>query len=248
MIGEQKNTAEGHVVVATKVAPMVAELLTILAKMRGMEVYELLQLLIGGFISYAKSEIAVSDEFRHLYESLKFDVAWNMAYNFASPTAQQDIAQMILILQQKGKTGFGLTMIDKPFMDSSTMTTSLPLIAERILELTLGSTDYMRLRRMAIDHHAQSHLDMIRKMIAEQSDMDIKESNQEEMPGYGQYHDFGRAIKYGQRTKRVKHRTPDMYIEQGVINFGEEDRQLANEEVNDSMKHESETTEEHDDE
>ena len=44
MIGEQKTKDEGYVSVATKVPAHVAELLTILARMRGMEVYELLQL------------------------------------------------------------------------------------------------------------------------------------------------------------------------------------------------------------
>ena len=38
------------------------------------------------------------------------------------------------------------------------------------------------------------------------------------MPGYGNYHDFGKAIEYGQRTKRVKHQSPDLYI-QNELNF-----------------------------
>ena len=34
-------------------------------------------------------------------------------------------------------------------------------------------------------------------------------SDAAEMPGYGEHHDYGRAIEYGQKHKRVPHRTPD---------------------------------------
>ena len=62
MIGNQKQRDDGYISVATKVPPQVSELLNILANSRGMEVYELLQLLIHGFISYAKAEQSVPEE------------------------------------------------------------------------------------------------------------------------------------------------------------------------------------------
>lgn len=51
----KQKTDEGYISIATKVPIWVADLLTILAKMRGMEVYELLQLLVNAFISAAKT-------------------------------------------------------------------------------------------------------------------------------------------------------------------------------------------------
>lgn len=233
MIGEQKTKDEGYVSVATKVPSHVAELLTILARMRGMEVYELLQLLVNGFISYAKAETSVPDEFRHLYDSLKFDAAWTQAYNFASPTAQQDIAQMILILQQPGKTGFGLAMIDKPFISDARMTTSIPLMVSRILELSLGFRDFVELRQMVIYHGATDPLDMIRKMIVAQGILDIEDSDRQELPGYGTYHDYGKDVQYGNKFKRVPHRTPDSVAQQQTIQWNDADREVADYEAKD---------------
>ena len=233
MIGEQKTKDEGYVSIATKVPAHVAELLTILARMRGMEVYELLQLLVNGFVSYAKAETSVPDEFRHLYESLKFDVAWNQAFNFASPTAASEIAQMVLVLQQPGKKGFGMMMIDKPFIDEATSTLSIPLIVGRVLELSLGIDDFKRLRGMVAAHQSTDPLDMIRLMLDAQEIIDIEESNRRELPGHGEHHDYGRVIEYGAKTKRKPHRTPDSIDLQQKIVFDDDDRDAADMEVQD---------------
>ena len=233
MIGEQKTKDEGYVSVATKVPAHVAELLTILARMRGMEVYELLQLLVNGFISYAKAETSVPEEFRHLYESLKFDVAWNQAFNFASPTAASEIAQMVLVLQQPGKKGFGLMMIDKPFINEATSTLSIPLIAGRVLELSLGTDDFIRLRKMIAEHQSTDPLDMIRLMLDAQEVIDIEESNRRELPGHGEHHDYGRVIEYGNKAKRIHHKSPDSIAQQQTIVFDDYDREVADYEAKD---------------
>ena len=232
MTGNQKNKDDGYVNVSTKVPPNVADLLNILAQMRGMEVYELLQLLVHGFISYAKAEQAVPDEFRHLYESLKFDAAWVKAYNFCSPTAQQDIAQMILILQQPGRKGFGMAMIDKPFMDQVTMTRSIPAIYERVSELALGTNDYIRLRRMNIAKGTKSELETVRTMLDAQEQINIEAADREELPMMGDRSENNRPYVYGQRTRQTKRRTPDgEAMRQLRIQFTDEDRQLADSEA-----------------
>ena len=233
MIEEQKTKDEGYVNVSTKVPPYVEELLKILARMRGMKVYELLQLLINGFISYAKADTTMPDEFRHLFESLKMDAAWNNAYNFASPTAQQEIEQVILVLQQRGRTGFGVTMIDKPFISEARITTSLPAIVERVLELALGFKDYVRLRKVNTELETFDPIETIRTMLDAQEIINIEQSDIEEMPSIGNYHDFGKAIEYGKRYKRVGRRTPDSVNNQQTIRFTDEDRELAESEVRD---------------
>lgn len=234
MIGEQKNKDEGYVNVSTKVPPHVAELLNILARMRGMEVYELVQLLINGFISYAKSDVlTVPDEFRHLYESLKMDSAWNQAYNFASPTAQQDIAQMVLVLQQPGRTGLGLVMIDKPFMSDATITMSVSDIFERMVELAIGRKDYIRLRKVNTNLETFDPIDTIRTMLDAQDIINIENSNASEMPGLGDYHDFGKVIEWGNRMRQHKHRTPDSIDLQQKIVFEDIDRDIADSEAKD---------------
>lgn len=231
MIGNQKNKDDGYVNVSTKVSPNVAALLEILAESRGMYVYELLQLLIHGFISYAKADQTVPDEFRHLYESLKFDAAWCNAFNFCSPTAEYDIAQMILILSQPGRSGLGMAMIDKPFMDKATMTRSINAIYERVSELSLGTKDYVRLRRMNISLRTQGMLEAVRTMIDAQEIINTESDNAEELPGLGDRAENNRPVVYGMKTKKVKRRTPDgEAMRQQRIIFTDEDAEQAEQE------------------
>ena len=51
MRDNQKNEQDGWVMLNTKVPPEVAQLFDILANQRGMKSYELLQLLVLGFIT-----------------------------------------------------------------------------------------------------------------------------------------------------------------------------------------------------
>ena len=232
-MSEQKTKDEGYVSIATKVPNHVADLLTILAKQRGMEVYELLQLLVNGFISAAKYTGPLTPDMKQLMDALKLDVAFNQAFNFSSPTATNEIAQLILVLQQPGKKGFGLMMIDKPFINEATSTLSIPLIAGRVLELSLGTDDFKRLRGMVAAHESSDPLDMIRLMLDAQEVIDIEESNRRELPGHGEHHDYGKVIEYGNKTKRIHHRTPDSVAQQQKIVFDDYDREVADYEVKD---------------
>mgnify|MGYP006932844892 CR=1 FL=1 len=222
MIGEQKNKDDGYVTIATKVPSYVADLLSILAKQRGMEVYELLQLLVNGFISAAKHEGPIDTEHRMLLESIKLDVAFNKAFNFASPTAKTEIAQMILILQQPGKKGFGLTMITKPFLDTPTVTRCLDDIVERVVEVAMKGL-YRELRQIGVTFESQSIRETLILMCDAQKIANLDQSDHDEMPGYGTFHDFGKDVVYGQKFKRVPHRTPDSVANQMSIHFDESD-------------------------
>ena len=233
MIGKQKTKDEGFVTVATKVPPHVAELLNILARMRGMEVYQLLQLLVHGFISYAKAEQDVPTDLRNLYESLKFDTTWNKAFNFANPTATNEVAQLILVLQQRDTQGhinygFGLKLISKPFMSEAHMTGSLSDIFERMCELCLGQKDYLDLRKVNMFLQSPSTLDTMRTMIDAQIIAHLDEMDKIELPGMGNYHDFGKEIEYGNIFKRKPHRTPDSLANsQQKIIFDDFDRETG---------------------
>lgn len=223
-----KYNEESYELVQTKVQKHVKQLLDILSEMRGMSTYELLQLLINGYISYAKASTEVPDEFRHLYESLKFDAAWNNAYNFASPTAQQDIAQMILVLQQPGRNGFGMMMVNKPFMSDAYQTMCMPEIVQRVLEIALGFRDFVSLRQMVVYHEASDVLDMIRKMIVAQYILDIEDSDREELPGMGNNHEWGHSMDDIQKFKRKPHRTPDSVAnQQQTIQWTDDYREIA---------------------
>ena len=231
-MSEQKTKDEGYVSIATKVPNHVADLLTILAKQRGMEVYELLQLLVNGFISAAKYTGPLTPDMKQLMDALKLDVAFNQAFNFSSPTATNEIAQLIRVLQQPGKKGFGMTMINRPFMGNVTVTRCLDDILERVIEVSMKGL-YRQLRDIGLSLQTESMRETLIVMCDAQQLVNLTEADSMEYPGYGTFNDTGRAIEYGNKHKRIHHRTPDSVAQQQRIVFDDYDREVADYEAED---------------
>ena len=225
-MSEQKTKDDGYVSIATKVPTHVAELLTILAKQRGMEVYELLQLLVNGFISAAKYTGPLTPDMKQMMDALKLDVAFNQAFNFSSPTATTEIAQLILVLQQPGKKGFGLTMINRPFMGNVTVTRCLDDILERVIEVSMKGL-YRQLRDIGVSLQTGSMRETLIVMCDAQQLVNLTEADSMEYPGYGTFNDAGRAVEYGNKHKRVHHKSPDSVAQQTHIIFDDNDRRDA---------------------
>ena len=231
MTENQKNTEEGWVMLNAKVPPHIGTLFNILARQRGMTSYELLQLLINGFITAARHEGPVTPELRLLIDSLKLDVAFSKAFNFASPTATAEIAQMILILQQPGRKGFGLMMIDRPFMGDATVTHCVDDIFERVVKLSMPGIDH-RLEWIEKEFHCTSRRETLILICEYMADYMKKEEELNEMPGFDNFHDFGKQVEYGKRYKRKPRRTPDSLANsQQRIVFDDYDREVAGDEA-----------------
>ena len=213
MIGEQKQRDDGFVTVATKVPPHIAELLNIIAASKGTDIYGLLQLFIEVIISAAKTTTHVSPKMKLLLHMLEVDAGWNNAFNFANPTAQMDIAQMILILQQhdgkRPREGFGMVMLDKPFMgDDARQTLCVDDILERVAEVSMKGL-YKELRAVGIALETESLRETLTILCEGALIEHLNEMDAAEGPQVGNFTDFGKAIEWGKRTKRKKHFTPD---------------------------------------
>ena len=249
MIGDQKQRDDGFVTVATKVPPHVAELLNIIAASKGTDIYGLLQLFIEVIISAAKTTTHVSPKMKLLLHMLEVDAGWNNAFNFANPTAQMDIAQMILILQQhdgkRPREGFGMVMIDKPFMgkapekvddidphrNNPQMTENVDYILERVTEVTMQGI-YRRLRLVGGMMKCNNLSDVLLDLIERQSKELREEDDRIQMQGEAQFSESGKRIEYGKRTKAKHHRTPDGEANrQKRIVFSDDDREAADAEV-----------------
>ena len=241
MIGDQKNKDDGWVNVGTKVQPHIADLLNIIATSRGTDIYGLMQWFIQVLIRAAKVTTDVSTDMKTLLHMLQMDANWNNAYNFASPSAQQDIAQVILVLQQydghgdrrKPRKGFGLVMIDKPMLpgENPKMTLCVDDILERVVEVSMLGL-YKQLRQIGIELDSQSIRETLTIMCGAQEMVNSTESEREEMPQMGEFHDFGRVIEWGNKRKRHRHRTPDSLANsQQMIRFTDDDRETADMEV-----------------
>lgn len=223
MTENQKNKDEGWVLLGTKVPPHIGQLFDLLAKQRGMASYELLQLLVNGFITAAKHDGPLTPELRLLIDSLKLDVAFNKAFSFANPTAQNEIAQVVLILQQPGRKGFGLMMIDRPFMGDAHTTYCVDSIIERVSEVGMGDI-YKELRQVGVELETNSVRETLVLMCDAQKIANMKAMDEQEMPGMGDFHDFGKRIEFGNKMVRKPHRTPDSIAQQKIM-FNDFDRE-----------------------
>lgn len=223
MTENQKNKEDGWVLLGTKVPPHIGQLFDLLARQRGMKSYELLQLLVNGFITVAKHDGPLTPEMRLLIDSLKLDVAFNKAFNFASPTATADIAQMVLILQQPGRKGFGLLMIDRPFFGDAAVTYCIDSIIERVSEVGMGEI-YKDLQQVGVELDTKSVRETLVLMADAQKIANLKAMDEQEMPGMGDFHDFGKRIEFGNKMVRKPHRTPDSIAQQKIM-FNDFDRE-----------------------
>ena len=229
MIGEQNSQESGMKNVSTKVPVWVAELLNLICASRGTDIYGLLKLVLEFIIETAKVSGPVPPQMQTILHMLKMDVDWNRAFAFSDPTAQIDVAQVILILQQhdgkQPRKGFGLAMIDKPFLPGETpkMTLCVDDILERVAEVSMKGL-YRDLRQVGIALQTDSLRETLTMMCDAQMLSHLNELDAEEMPGVGDFHDFGRHIEYGKKHKRKPHRTPDSVANsQQRIRFDEDD-------------------------
>ena len=113
---QQKQVQEGgHATFSVKMPQAMYDLVNILCEglQHGTNGNDLFRMFIQTFIESAKHDGPISPDMQHFLNLLKIEPGWHKAFNFADVTAQTEVAQVILILQQKGKHGFGLTMIDK---------------------------------------------------------------------------------------------------------------------------------------
>lgn len=237
MIGEQKTKDDGYVTIATKVPAHIAELLSILARQRGMEVYELLQLLINGFITAAKANGPLSPQMKMLLEVLQTDTSWKGAFSFTGLSGTTDIEQVILIMRQRdqagrAKPGFGIAMIDHPCCGGTTMTLCVDDILERVVEVSMKGL-YRQLRQIGVSLESESMRETLIMLCDAKAIEDLNEQDRLELPGYGEYHEFGKRIEFDKKYKRKHHKSPDSIDTQQRIVFDDSDREIADYEARD---------------
>ena len=213
---------EKFIPMGTKVSPWVAEVWDAICNALETDTYHLLQQFIFAMIRAANQRHSLSPQMERLINALDLDVGWQKALNLCSPNGKFSIAQMILIVEQEGKEGFGAVMLDKPFMGDCQQTECADQIFERIAEVVFRKT-YLRLRKLGNQMHVKSQRELLEKMIDEQLDILQDESDREESQGVNDYATNNKRLEYGKKTKSTHHRSPEEYIEQGVIYFDPDD-------------------------
>ena len=233
---EQKQVTEGgHATFSVKMPQAMYDLVNILCEglQHGTNGNDLFRMFIQTFIESAKHDGPISPDMQHFLNLLKIEPGWHKAFNFADVTAQTEVAQVILILQQSDKHGFGITMIDKPFMGEPTQTMCVDDILERIIKVSMPGL-YKKLEHVGHRLYCETIRETLTLLSEHMNDTLDKEEDRQEMPGYGENHDYGKAIEYGKKFKRKPHRTPDSVANsQQRIVFDDFDREVADYEAQD---------------
>lgn len=216
--------------VSVKLSPDQYVLLNAICDALGVNTYQIFQMFFYTLCKAAAPMHELSPEIRKIMTLMETDVGWANAFNMANPN-DLDVAQVVLILQQKDKRGFGAVMIDKPFMGDAHMTECTDDILERVCEVTMHGI-YRRLRLMGGQLGCNNLSDVLLTMIDAQTILELEEENRIQMNGEAQFTDSGKRIEYGKRTKAKHHRTPDgEAMRQQRIVFTDEDREAAEAEV-----------------
>ena len=233
---KQKQVQEGgHATFSVKVTQAVYDLVNILCEglEHGTNGNDLFKVFIQTFIESAKHDGPVSPEMKTFLNMLKMEPGWHKAFNFTDITARSEVAQVILILQQAGRHGFGMTMIDKPWMGEPTQTMCVDDIMERVIKVSMPGLA-KRLDAIGEKFCCTSMRETLTLLCEYMSDYLQREEDQAELPGYGEHHDYGKAIEYGKKHKRVPPRTPDSVAnQQQHIVFADYDREMADYEAKD---------------
>lgn len=198
---------EKFVVMSTKVSASAAVIWDAICQSLNTDTYHLLQMFIHTMIRACSDHHALTPEIQKILATMESDAGWQEAFNIANP-GDLKVAQLILILEQAERKGFGAVMIDKPFMDNATQTECVDEILERVCEVTMKGI-YRRLRTMGAEMQCNTLSDILLTMIDAQTTLELEEKFKAEMPCYDNRTDNGKAIAYGKKTKAKQHRTVD---------------------------------------
>ena len=115
MIGEFQKQKDGTYTVSVKLQESQVKLLNAICNTLGVNSYQIFQMFFYTLIRASAPMHELSPEIRKIMTLMESDVSWAEVFNLANPN-ELDVAQVILILQQENKRGFGAVMIDKPWM------------------------------------------------------------------------------------------------------------------------------------
>ncbi len=197
----------------TKISPSAAVVWNAVCEALETDTYHLLQQFIYAMIRGASEQHEKSPEIERLMQALDLDAGWQNAINLCAPNGKLSIAQMILIVEQEGKKGFGAVMLDKPFIGECQQTENVDRIFERLTEVIFKRT-YMKLREAGQMMKVKSQRELLETMADATILQELNEGFAREMPGMGEHAYNGRTYGgYGKKTKAKQKRTPDSVAE-----------------------------------
>ncbi len=222
---------EPYELLQTKISPQQAALLDAICNVLGVNTYQIFQMFFYVLCKASAPMHELSPEIKKIMTLMETDAGWAEAFNLANPNELR-VAQVVIILEQKDKKGFGAVMVDKPFMSDAQMTECVDDILERVTEVTMHGI-YRRLRLMGATLDCKNLSEVLMLMLDAQMRAEMEEQDKVVMNGEALYDYRGRRIEYGKKTKAKQYRTPDSVAQDQRIKFGDEDKDIAEQEAQD---------------
>lgn len=226
---------EPYELLQTKISPQQAALLDAICNVLGVNTYQIFQMFFYVLCKASAPMHELSPEIKKIMTLMETDAGWAEAFNLANPNELR-VAQVVLILEQKDKKGFGAVMVDKPFMGKAPekvddidhnradpqMTENVDAILERVTEVTMHGI-YRRLRLFGARMECNDLSDILLTLVDGETIALLDEEAKAEMKGEALYDYRGRRIEYGKKSKAKQHRTPDSVATDQRIKFGDDD-------------------------
>ena len=179
---KKKRDDVKFVPMGTKISPSAAVVWDAICQARQTDTYHMLQYFIYTMIKAAADPHGINPDIQKILTMLNTDAGWQKAFNLCAPNVKTKVAQVVLILEQEGKEGFGAVMIDKPFMGKAPekvddidpnrsnpqMTENVDYILERVCEVTMQGI-YRRLRLLGAEMDCKYLSDILLTMIDAQT-------------------------------------------------------------------------------
>ena len=203
-----KTEKEKSIPMGTKVNPAAAEVWDAICQARQTDTYHMLQSFIYTMIRAAADPHALNPDIQKILTMMEADAGWQKAFNLCAPNAKTKVSQVVLIMEQEGRKGFGAVMVNRPFMDDVTMTECTDDILERVCEVTMRGI-YRRLRLLGARMECNNLSDVLLTLIEKQSNEELDAENQREMQGSDRFTDYGKEYAYGKKTKGLHRHSVD---------------------------------------
>lgn len=208
---------DNYVLVATKLPQWMKEQLETICAERETTLYDIMQLFLYSFYRHTATPHDVTPDMARLLTLLSMDAGWKRAFNLANPKPLA-VAQLIMILEQPGRNGFGAVMIDKPFMGDMRQTNNVNDILERVVEVTQQGI-YRQVRMLGAQLGCERFSDIITTMLDEQTTIRTAADLDSELPQVGDQMLNGRRVVFGARQKSIHHHDVDSPVAQRRIDF-----------------------------
>lgn len=199
-------TSDKYKVVATKVRPEVKRRIAKICAARGINEYQMLQMMCDCIVRYMDDQHNLTPEMEQAMAIFEHLDGWQNAFNLADPTLTPTISEATYYLADhpRRKQGVRAVHVSHPFMGDWQQTENLQQILERTINL-LCPERYKRLRRLAVDMDCRSLLELFDRLIDHHSN-DLDTAEYRKTFEDADRHEYGKVIAFGQRTRRHPHK------------------------------------------